>query len=258
MTKAKILIYDLETSQLTAESWGPKWQANLNRVTEDSHLLSFGDKWLGEDEVHVVSQLDFPRAYKRNRRDDRQLTGTLRDLFLESDVRIAHNAKKFDEKVAKARMAQNGFTNVPKVPIIDTLPAARRHFRLPSYSLNDIAAYFDLGAKLQHTGLHLWQAVAQGDMEAWQLMIDYNEQDVWLLERLYLFLRDGGWIDNHPNMATILGERWICPHCAANRDRLQKRGIVARKTMSYQQWFCKDCNSYSYQRKSGSGPALTN
>lgn len=254
MPEARILIYDIETSYLSAETWGPKWNANLLRVTDASHLLSVGYKWLGEEETTVLSLPDYKRSYRRNRKDDRMLVQDLHKLFDQSDIRIAHNGDNFDEKVAKARMAYHNLGIPSQSFTIDTKKAVKRHFRLPSNSLNDVAAYFDLGAKLQHTGLHLWQAVAEGDPEAWALMVEYNRQDVELLERLYLKLRDGGWIDNHPNLATISGNLHNCPKCGGDNNQMQKRGTVHTRTMSYQQWFCHNCKSYSRQRKVGTGP----
>lgn len=256
MTEPRILLYDLETAPIHAWTWGPKFQTNIIKPTDFSYLLCFGYKWLGEDDVKVVSQTQFARNYKRNRKDDSQVAKALWHLFDEADITIAHNGNQFDYKVSNARFAYNGLTRPSPFFKIDTKHATKRHFRLPSNSLNDIAQYFDLGAKLQHTGFDLWERCMQGEESAWSMMMEYCEQDVELLERLYLFLRDNGWIDNHPNLANIGGLRFVCPHCGADRDHLQKRGFAHTNTVTYQQYWCRSCNSWPRERLSGKGPAF--
>jgi hypothetical protein len=254
MSKPRILIYDIETTPVLGWAW-QKWQTNLLGIVEDSHLLSVAYKWHGEgDDVTVLSQPQFQRDYRRNRKDDRKLTKKIHKLFNEADVTVAHYGDKFDFKKVQGRFLQHGFGPASQTFQVDTKKIASKHFKLTSNSLNDLGQLLDLGMKLPHTGFQLWLDCMAGDPEAWQLMVDYNAQDVVLLEKVYDRFLYEGWIDNHPNLANITGNLHNCPKCHATEDHMHKRGNVRTKTLVYQQWQCNVCHSYSRQRKSGTGP----
>ena len=250
----RIYIYDVETSQNIAKSWGPKYNTNLNSVLHMSHLLSFAGKWLGEDEIEMYSLRSFKRSYKRNRRDDRQLAEVLADRFKQADLVVAHNGDKFDMKVLNGRMIVNDLPRVGPVASVDTVKVARAEFRFPSYALNDLARYFELGAKVQHTGLHLWDDVDEGKPEAWDMMEEYNIGDVELEEKLYLKLRDGGWIKQHPNLALITAKPDACPVCGEEHT-LQVRGYHRALTQTYPKFRCSACGSYSRGTKAVNDPS---
>lgn len=248
MRDARILIFDLEVAPIEGKAWPPKWDTNMLEVDEVDHLLAVGYMWLGDDEATVVSLPDFPRNYRRNRRDDSRLAKLLADLFEEADVVVAHNGRSFDWKVGQTRMAANGLTAPAPKPMIDTRLVIRREFRLYSNSLDDAAHYFGLGSKLTHTGWHLWSQVLKNDPEAWETMVAYCKIDVELLAKLYLFLRNGGWIRNHPNLAVITERPDVCPHCGADSHELVVRGHRRTATYAYTQYRCNVCGSYSRSR----------
>jgi len=62
--KTKILLFDLETSALLIRAWDI-YETNALEIVEQSHLLCFAYKWLGEKTVHAYALYDFPR-YKTN------------------------------------------------------------------------------------------------------------------------------------------------------------------------------------------------
>ena len=60
---AKTLLYDLETSYLVTKEkkWGLYDDHPIqHEIVEDMQILCFAYKWLGEDEIHIVSQDDLP------------------------------------------------------------------------------------------------------------------------------------------------------------------------------------------------------
>lgn len=247
----RILIFDIECTPFVAYSWGPKFNVNLIDFIEDWHLLSFAYKWLGEDEVHVVSQRQFKRDYKRNRRDDRRVAQELWKLLDEADIVVAHNGARFDTKKSNARFAVHGLGRPSPYYVVDTLHVAKRSFNFGSNSLNDLAKFLGLGAKLQHTGFDLWLGCMAGKNESWQTMEDYNVQDVALLEKLYLRFRDEGWIVNHPNLGTISGRPSGCPACGSSK--LVQRGYRSTSAYRYPRYRCSDCGSWSRGAKSEQG-----
>lgn len=253
MSEPRILVYDIETTPIVGYTWGT-YQTDVIRVIEPSHQLCFAYRWYGSDEpVKVVSQRQFGRSYKRNLRDDRQLIKALWELFDEADIIVAHNGNNFDQKKAQARMAVHGLPAPSPYIQVDTLQVARRKFKFESNRLNELGIQLGVGEKAETGGFDTWVGCMSGDDDAWDLMEDYNAQDVVLLEAVYEKLLLGGWIDNHPNLATISGSRHACPKCG-HEGQMMRRGLRYTKTMAYQTYQCGHCNSYSSERKSGTGP----
>ena len=247
---AKILVWDLETSQSHAKTWGPKWNTNLNSITEDQIIYMVGYEWLGDGNgPQVKSQLDFSRAYGRNRRDDRQLTEFVAGLVDEADVVVGQNIDKFDMRVLTARMLNHRIRKLAPTPSVDIVKYTRKHFRLHSYKLDDVARFLGIPGKRSHAGLALWDAVDEADPEAWQEMIDYCLRDTALTTEVYYLLRDNGWLDRHPNISLLTGANGVCPTCGS--AHLHKRGTHRALTRTYQKYQCQNCGSYSRSVKIG-------
>jgi len=243
MREPKILVWDIETSQSHAKTWGPKWQANLNSIIEDQLILMVGYRWLGDDTgPQVTSQLDFARSYRRNRRDDRQLTEFISGLIDEADIIIGQNSDKFDLRVLQARQLHHRINKLAPTPSVDVVKVTRKQFKLHSYKLDDVARFLGLPGKRSHAGLAMWDAIEEGDLEAWQEMIDYCLRDTALTEDVYRILRDGGWIDRHPNLALFTGNLDSCPYCGSSHRH--KRGDHVALTRTYQKYQCQNCGGY--------------
>ncbi len=239
----RVLFFDIETTPFVGYTWG-KWQQNVIKFDEYWHLLCFAYKWQGEDEVHVVGQDDFPREYKRNRKDDRRVAKELWKLFDEADVLVGHNGDQFDIKKVHARFAIHGMGRPAPSLTVDTKKVASRNFNFGSNSLNDLGDMLGLGQKLTHTGFDLWLGCMAGNPESWEMMKAYNQQDVILLEQVYDKFLMEGWIDNHPNMALISGRLNNCPKCLAPANRQMRRGFRTTTAYRYQQYQCQECGSY--------------
>ena len=110
-----------------------------------------------------------------------------------------------------------------------------------------MGTHLGLGAKLETGGQGLWDGVRDGNPEALQLMIKYCEQDVLLLERIYLKLR-GYMGKRNPNL-TLDTDNITCPKCGSTR----KHRYGTRRTASgaiRQQYKCQDCYGYYALRSS--------
>jgi len=254
----RVLVYDIETSYNLGSTWG-KWQQNVMHFIEQKHLFCFAYKWHGEpdSEIKVIGQTDFMRAYRKNKRDDRQVAQELHALFEEADIIVAHNGNSFDQKETQTRFLYHGLPVTSPYKQIDTKLVARKNFRMNSNSLNDIGKFLDLGKKLPHFGFEMWQEIYENrDPEMWQTMRDYNVQDVVLLGQVYdRFLMDG-WIQNHPNMAMLSGNLEACPKCGVD-DRMMRRGFYYGSQQTKVKYQCGNCKSYSQERKAGTGPRFS-
>lgn len=243
---ARILSLDIETAPLKAVLWG-MWQElnNIDAIKEDWFILSYSAKWLGDPDVLYDSLVEYPDAYKKDPQSDYNILLSLRDLLDEADIVIAHNGKKFDIKKINARFLK--YCILPPSPfrMIDTLRVAKAHFALTSNKLDYIARYLGLGRKIDTGGLDLWLGCMAGDLKCWALMVEYNIQDVILLEKVYLKLLP--WISNHPNLVVYKPtESAGCPKCSSTN--LQWRGYMFTAVGRYRRFQCNDCGGWGKER----------
>lgn len=249
----KILLFDIETAPNLAWCWG-KYEQNVLDYVSEWYMMSFAYKWLGDKEVHCHSLPEY-KAYKKDKEDDSELIRDLWDLFSKADVIIGHNSDSFDIRKANARFIYHGLVPPQPYKTVDTKKVAKQHFYFNSNSLNDLGKHLKLGKKVPTGGFSLWQGCMSGDSKSWKTMVDYNKQDVTLLEKIYNRLRP--WIRNHPNIAGHLdGEH--CPKCGS--DHLQSRGFSRTLSAIYRRFHCQNCGGWSRVTTSekGSRTKVTN
>jgi DNA-directed RNA polymerase subunit RPC12/RpoP len=237
----KILLYDLEITPTLGWTYG-LYDTRVIRVEREPYVMCFAYKWLGQDKIHVVSQPDFDR-YDTDAFNDKDVVRTLRDLMDEADIVIAHNAMKFDNRVANERFLAHGFTPPSPYKTVDTLLVARRYFRNGSNALNSLCSKLGIGEKSAVTHGTLWRDCVDGDMDSWKKMAEYNKQDIVMLEGLYLTLRP--FISNHPNVA-VYGKVESCPKCGS--ENIQYRGFQRSNVAEYRRIQCTDCGAWSRER----------
>lgn len=234
-TKAKVLIFDIETTPNLAYVWG-KWQQDVIRFQSEWEMLSFSYKWLGERKTISVG---------RNNFSEEALVLRLRQLFDEADIVVAHNGNSFDIKMCNAKFIEFGLTPPSPYKSIDTKLVAKRYFRFNSNKLDDLGNILGLGRKIETGGFDLWLGCMNNDKASWKKMLAYNKQDVVLLEKIYLKLRP--WIDNHPGINIIEGKPDVCPKCGSGP--LHSRGVKHTKVSTVQRYQCQNCGGWSQARK---------
>ena len=242
--KPRILLFDIETSPILGAVWG-LWEQDVIKVIDDWHMLSFSYKWLDEKYIHTVSLPDFKTVYKKNKKDDSALCLALWQLFDEADIIIAHNGDQFDIKKANARFIIHGYNPPSSYLTIDTKKIAKKYFKFDSNSLKDLARYFGVSQKADAGGISTWLGCMSGDKKAWKHMVEYNKQDVRVLEDVYLAMRP--YMKTHP----VLKDRneFTCPKCTS--VNIQRRGY--ERTVGgteYQRYQCQSCGGWSRSRLS--------
>lgn len=235
--KARVLLYDIETSPNLGYVWG-KYEQDVLSFEDEWHILCFAYKWLGEKKTHVIALPDFD-LYKKDPTNDYEVVRRLHELFNEADVIIAHNGNRFDQKKSQARMIVHGFPPPSPYRQIDTMQVAKRNFSFNSNKLDDLGELLNLGRKEETGGFKLWLDCMKGVKKAWNTMKKYNRQDVVLLEQVYLALR--GWIRPHPAMNLMEGKLDSCTNCAG--INLVKNGTYYNKVSFVQVYHCKDCGA---------------
>lgn len=243
MTTAKILIYDLEVSPTLAWTYG-LYKTNVIKVEQNPSIMSISWRWYGEKVTHHESLATIPRKGKTS--SNLALVKLIRELFNEADIVVAHNANRFDNKVATASFIRYNLAPPSPYKTVDTLQVARSVARFNSNSLNSLGEILGLGTKTKVTHSDLWYDCLRGSKKAWEQMREYNNQDVDLLYAIYERLRP--YIKNHTNLGDLSGERGLCPKCGS--PRLEKRGVKYGK-QTYQ---CKNCKGWCNEStKKGNG-----
>lgn len=237
---ARILLLDVECAPTTAYVWG-RWQQNVHQkqIVEEGYLLTYSAKWLGEPTI-VSNRITM-------KGDDSVLVKELAELMSTADVLVAHNAIKFDIPLIKTRMLELGLNPILPAKVVDTLRIAKAEFKFPSNSLDNIAAYLGLDRKVSHSGFELWKKCMDMDEEAFNEMLEYNIQDVVVLEQVYLKLR--AWSKTHPNMALYNDVPEARCVCCGSHDLEPIEKLYVTTTSAYNVLVCGDCGKTNRTRK---------
>ena len=239
-TRHRRACIDIETFPILGHTWGPKWEANLLDVVQRIRLASFAWKWFGEPTTHCLALPDMP-GYEKNKESDRELVQELWKVFDEADILVAHNGKAFDFKQSNAFFVQNDIKPPSPYVVIDTKTEAKRYFKFPSNSLDDLGQYLGVGRKERTGGMDLWWDCMDGKPDAWRRMKRYNKQDVVLLEKVYEKIMP--WMNTHPNLNVYEDRIKCCKICLGSR--LQSRGSQIRRNGRVIRYVCQDCGAWN-------------
>jgi DNA polymerase elongation subunit (family B) len=245
---ARILLLDIETAPMEVYVW-QLFKNNYispDAVIKDWSVLTWSAKWLFEPEV-VSAKVTGEQAINR---EDREIMNDLWLLLDEANIVIAHNGKRFDVRKCNARFALNGLTPPLPYRVIDTLQVSRQNFALSSYKLDYINKLFGLAQK-GHPGFDVWKRSVRGDEEALEEMRSYCDNDVIILEDLYLQIRP--WVKGHPNVGLYIdSETTVCTNCG-NED-LEWGGSYFTPAGRYKAFRCNACGAIGRSRSSDLTP----
>lgn len=233
--KPKILLYDIEVSYGLAKAWRPSYKTFIKYDDFIVHpkIICISWKWNDSDTVETV-------RWDSDHEDKLLLEQFIPELN-KADFIVAHNGDKFDLPWIKTRAAYHDLPMYPKYNTVDTLKIARYDHRLPSNRLDDIGEYFGLGRKIK-TEMSLWDAVFNGNEEALEKMIEYCEQDVILLEKVYNKLANYTLPKIH--IGTLNGKtKQTSPYNGGDNFEVVKKTTTKAGTIK---WLMKDLNNNKY------------
>lgn len=235
----KILLFDIETSPYLCWTWG-LWDQNvaLNQIVKERHLLSFAAKWYGQPYVLYKDQ-----SKESDISNDKALCETLAALFNEADIIISQNGKKFDERFVKGRMLLHGLKPYRPFVHVDVLVLSRK-FDLTSRKLEYMSEKFSPEhKKLKHEefpGMELWKECMGGNQLAWEVMREYNRNDVLSLEPVYEALRPWGIGVNLNAFHSATSYK-----CQCGSEGFQRDPELARTaTGQFERFQCKRCGAW--------------
>ena len=213
----KIMVYDIETSRVTADLWWTgKQYVNYKQISSEPKIISISWKWLGDDKVHALT-------WDKNHCDKSMLEKFLPE-YNKALMVIGQNNNMFDNKWIKTRAAKHRIHVNRFVKSFDIYRMAKSTFRLISYSMDYMAMYFGLTPKQSHEGILMWEMVEKGtakqQKEYLKKMVDYNVGDIVTTEELYLTLQP--YFNNQTNVAVKKGlPKWACPVSGSLNVKLQ-------------------------------------
>lgn len=207
-------------------------------LLQTSYIMSCSIKELGVEGV----------TYYENRTlDDTKIVKQIAEHIADANFIIAHNGRKFDIPLIKARAIVTGLKPFPPFKVIDTLDIAKKEFRFNRNTLDNLAKEL----KVEHTkltkrkfnGFVLWQECLKQNDEAWEEMKEYNILDVIVLEEVYLKLRS--WSSVHPSITTAEtteDSKKCCPKCGGE---VVRSGYYYTNKGKYQRYRCLSCGAWS-------------
>lgn len=243
---SKILIIDIETAPNIVYAWGLYDQnISIDQIVQDGYMLCYTAKWLGSKDYIYDSIFNYG-GFKYKPTDDYKIAVSAWKLMNEADIIIAHNGDHFDLKWFNTLFIKHGLKPVSTYKSIDTLKAAKNHFKFLSNRLDYIARTLGVGEKLKHEGISLWIKCMKGDKDAWKKMEMYNKRDVQILENVYKKLRP--FIKNHPNLS-LYGNLTDITCTACNSKNVERRGYSFTSSGKFARFVCKECGKWSRSRK---------
>lgn len=236
----KILLFDIETTPISAYTWGLwKQDIGLNQIQASTEVMCFGARWYGEKKT----------IFKSVHHDGKEeMLKEIHRLMDEADALLGWNSAAFDVKHLNREFIENGMLPPSPSKDIDLMKVVKSQFRFPSNKLDYVAQKLGVGAKVKHSGFDLWLKCMAGDNKAWAEMKKYQIQDVALLVELYEKLLP--WIKSHPDRALHDDIQDGCVNCAS--INLERRGTAVSSTGRYQRYHCQDCGKWQRGSKSES------
>lgn len=224
----KRLFFDIETTyyQLHIKTWQLRNNVkyfNPNDIVQEKEIICISYKWQGDDKVHT---LDW-------RMGEKEMIKQFISIMGEADEIIGHNSDRFDEKFLRTRALYHGVLMFPNYRTLDTLKKAKSRFLFASNKLDYIGKFMQVGGKLDHEGLKLWDEVVDGNEQKLEEMISYCERDVILLEDIFSVMSP--FIDHNTNFAVLNGgKKYDCPECASKDVQMYNTyttpmGVVRRE-----------------------------
>ena len=234
MSKTRIVLYDLETSRTAVEGYGGRWDFKVVRFTRQPQLMCYSWKELGKKHVNFVSRHDFKTYH--------QFIKSLQELLDSADVTIAHNGGSFDDKMANRFFLTEGILPPRPRKTVDTRREAKRWFRFDSNKLDDLGQFLGLGRKknIGYSELEDDFMSKKPKRKTIKLMKEYNDQDVNLLEKVYLRMRP--FMASHPNLGDLNQIDGVCPKCLSKDLKLE--GTHARRNGRVQSFSCNNCGGW--------------
>ena len=237
-----ILYWDLETSPEEAYVWG-RWKQNVAdcQVKRYSHILTCSYAFNDGTPVGV-------KLSPEDVQNEDDLTAVV-DMVLainHADVIVTFNGKKFDLKYLKTRMLKWGLPPLKPVKHIDLFEQAKRHFRFPSNSVDNICKYLGFSQLKIKTDFDLWKRCLSTNDNISSIALEemniYCKGDIEVTRNLHKQM--SGWVTG-TNIGTIANYKQPennTLRCKCGSDDIQpEQGFHYTSMNGFQLYRCGSC-----------------
>lgn len=239
--KPNILLFDIETSLIRGYFWGLFNQnMTIDQIEEDWYVICWAGQWLGEEEIFGDS-VHHHDIKDRSRFNERLVVESLWEKLDQADVVVAYNGKKFDKKKMNWKFLQYGLPEPSPYKIVDPYSIVSGNFSPTSKKMDFIARYVeDIEEIKNSTNIKLWIDCMNDDIEKLDYMYKYCEQDVTVLEQVYLTVRH--WDKNAPNLALYYNDDEVrCNKCGSDDLTYLEDASANTNVSSFSAFRCNSC-----------------
>lgn len=242
----KILFYDIETTPLRAWIW------------------RLGDQTVRHDQLDIDHQMykiicitycwndDKPAkalVWNQETHDSSDIVKKFDALIGNADFTLGKNSDKFDVKHINIQRVLSGFDGMPEWAKYteDLEKQIRKHFALPSYSLDYLSKLLELGGK-KKMELKDWIDIVTfygKSCKALNKMVSYGKKDVEDTRALWTKLEKH--LTPKWSMKAIKNDKEVCDHCGSKN--LRKNGVRNLGKTMYQNWFCNEHGGHAGKTK---------
>lgn len=243
MSKAKVLVFDIETAPMLAYVWGRRDQnIAVNQIKKDWYVIAWAAKWLGDPASKVIYR---DQRHAKDISNDKAILKDLWKLLDEADIVVTQNGKNFDCKKVNARFIFHGMKPPKPYAQLDTFQIVRSVAQFTSNGLDYLTDKLCTRyKKLKNSGMSLWDGCLAGKLASWKEMQKYNIHDVLSTEELYMKVR--AWAPTSaPYIYSVHARK--CGVCGENK--IESNGIRTTKKARYYRLRCSGCGSHSIGAK---------
>lgn len=235
----KILFLDIETAPIKAAVF-KIWKENISsdQILNDWFILTWAAKWINNDNV-ISDKLTSSEILNE---DDSRIIKSLWNLVDKAEIIVGHNIEKFDTPKMNSRFLQHNLNFPSHYRQIDTKKIAKSVLGENSNSLNYLCKRFGLDTKIK-TDINLWVEALKGSEKHIDEMLEYNINDVIILEKLYFKLLP--FIKGHPNINVYNNKSSSCPNCGSENLSLIEHKKYYTQVGKYAMYRCNTCGSVS-------------
>lgn len=238
-SKPNVLIYDIETSRAVFKGWwtGNRYVHSRDMIKEPK-IISIAWKWVGDNKV------EFEHWDMKTHCDKAMLEKFLTE-YNAADLVIGQNNDKFDNRWVNARALKHKLTVNTQIKSLDLMKQAKKHFRMPGYSMDFMTKYMGVDKKMEHSGIKMWDMIEDGtakeQAEAMVEMEEYNRQDIIATEAMYVRMMP--YIGHKIHLGMLMGgQKADCPRCGSVHVRQTKVTHTTAGTIQHEM-VCEDCGS---------------
>ena len=237
MSKAKVLVFDIETAPMLAYVWGRRDQnISTGQLKSDWYIIAWSAKWLGDPASKIIY---YDQRHAKNVENDKAILKPLWELLNEADIVITQNGKNFDCKKVNARFILHGMKPPKSYQHIDTYQIVRRVAAMTSNGLDYLTEKLCTKyKKLKNSGFSLWKDCLAGKLAAWDEMKRYNIHDVLSTEELYMKIR--AWVPE--TSPAVFHHLHACKTCG--KKALHRNGFRRTLKKRYLRWRCYSCGAH--------------